>query len=273
MMTDRLKHNTGPRALKYKARIQTLIQLLSEGHSVNSAVDQAQLVRQTVYDWRDRFEWFDTLIIDAVTTSPRLDVHAHNLRHKQAPTGSRIAEIQDSLVSLLREGDTIRQSCKKLSISNSTFYQWKKRYQDFNTRVKDAHSFTRSGHAKSLFPRLTTDSYQVVDLGFQDRAHLYFIDAIGSNLIKIGVSKKPESRLKRLRTGSPLPLELQTVVLCASDFEKSLHEHLTRLNYHSHGEWFFKHSIDTALGYLHKQAQRIMIKDQAGSADQSHKAD
>jgi len=273
MMTDRSKHNTGPRALKYKARIQTLIQLLSEGHSVNSAVDQAQLVRQTIYDWRDRFEWFDTLIIDAITTSPRLDVCAHNLRHGQTPTGGRITEIQNDLVSLLNEGDTIRQACEKLSISTSTFYQWKKRYQHFYARVKDTHSFTKSGHAKSLFPRPTTDSYQIVDLGLQGSAHLYFIDAIGSNLIKIGVSKKPESRLKRLRTGSPLPLELQTVVLCASDFEKSLHEHLTRLNYHSHGEWFFKHSIDTALGYLHKQTQHLVNKDQAGSADQSHKAD
>jgi transposase-like protein len=273
MMTDRSKHNTGPRALKYQAKIQTLIQLLSEGHSVNSAADQAQLVRQTIYDWRDRFEWFDTLIIDAITTSPRLDVCAHNLRHGQTPTGGRITEIQNDLVSLLNEGDTIRQACEKLSISTSTFYQWKKRYQHFYARVKDTHSFTKSGHAKSLFPRPTTDSYQIVDLGLQGSAHLYFIDAIGSNLIKIGVSKKPESRLKGLRTGSPLPLELQTVVLCASDFEKSLHKHLESLNYHSHGEWFFKHSIDAALGYLHKQTQHLVNKDQAGSADQSHKAD
>jgi len=272
-MTDRSKHNTGPRALKYQAKIQTLIQLLSEGHSVNNAADQAQLVRQTIYDWRDRFEWFDKLIIDAVTTSPRLDACAHNLRHGQTPTGGRIAEIQNDLVSLLNEGDTIRHACEKLSISTSTFYQWKKRYQHFYARVKDTHSFTKSGHAKSLFPRPTTDSYQIVDLGLQGRAHLYFIDAIGSNLIKIGASKKPESRLKGLRTGSPLPLELQTVVLCASDFEKSLHKHLENLNYHSHGEWFFKDSIDTALGYLHKQTQHLVNKDQAGSADQSHKAD
>ena len=273
MINDRLKPKTGPRALKYQAKIQTLIQLLNQGHSLYSAVDQARLVRKTVYDWRDRFEWFDSLIIDAVATSPRLDNHAHNLRCREAPTNIRVAQIQDDLVRLLYKGETIRKACEELSIATSTFYQWKNKDQDFCKRVKSVHCFTKSGHAKELFPRSSTDSCQVIDLGFDGDAHLYFIDAIGSNLIKIGVSKKPESRLKGLRTGSPLPLELQTVVLCASSFEKSLHEHLTTLKYHSHGEWFVKESIDPALAYLHRQAQHLVDKDSAGSADQSNKAD
>ncbi len=50
---------TGPRAPKYATKVDNFLRLLSEGHSIEAAAVGAELVRQTVYGWMDKHEYWD----------------------------------------------------------------------------------------------------------------------------------------------------------------------------------------------------------------------
>lgn len=65
---------------------------------------------------------------------------------------------------------------------------------------------------------------------------IYFIRAVNSGAIKIGVSNDPRRRLESMQTGSPEPLELLGVLPGGVDEERRLHQRFAA--YRIHGEWF-----------------------------------
>ncbi|WP_084729678.1 GIY-YIG nuclease family protein [Streptacidiphilus neutrinimicus] len=65
---------------------------------------------------------------------------------------------------------------------------------------------------------------------------VYLISASGSPLVKIGVTKDPEARLKNLAIGSPVPLRLLWTSPGDRALEAALHRQF--FDRQSHGEWF-----------------------------------
>lgn len=65
---------------------------------------------------------------------------------------------------------------------------------------------------------------------------VYFIEAEGSQRIKIGYSKDPDGRIKSLQTGSPFPLKLLLAVPANQEKEAELHQQFADLRLD--GEWF-----------------------------------
>jgi hypothetical protein len=65
---------------------------------------------------------------------------------------------------------------------------------------------------------------------------IYFIRAVNSGTIKIGVSNDPKRRLESMQTGSPEPLELLGILPGGVDEERRLHGRFKA--YRIHGEWF-----------------------------------
>lgn len=70
----------------------------------------------------------------------------------------------------------------------------------------------------------------------EELSQVYFIYATDAEKVKIGYSDSPESRLKTLQIGSPVPLHILVTVKGGANLEKKLHEKFSRS--HSHGEWF-----------------------------------
>lgn len=68
------------------------------------------------------------------------------------------------------------------------------------------------------------------------QSYIYFIEAIGLNRIKIGVSEDPKKRLKHLATGSPVSLILKGVIAGGHSSERELHRKFDHLRLD--GEWF-----------------------------------
>ena len=66
---------------------------------------------------------------------------------------------------------------------------------------------------------------------------VYFIEAVGTDKIKIGVSKEPEERLKQLSTGSVVPLKLLGKVPGDAKTEKELQSKFDHFRHDK--EWFF----------------------------------
>jgi len=85
--------------------------------------------------------------------------------------------------------------------------------------------------------------------------NMYILQATGSGLIKIGVSKNIEKRLVALQTGSPFKL----IVVRLIDkipflLEKELHDQLS--GYRLHGEWF----KEDVLAFIDNRIDAILQK-------------
>ncbi len=65
---------------------------------------------------------------------------------------------------------------------------------------------------------------------------VYFIRAIGTDLIKIGVADDPRQRLRDLQVGSAHQLEIVTEIPGDERYESVLHRRFDNLR--AHGEWF-----------------------------------
>lgn len=65
---------------------------------------------------------------------------------------------------------------------------------------------------------------------------IYFIRAVYSGAIKIGLSNDPRRRLEAMQTGSPEPLELLGMLPGDAAEERWLHDRFKE--YRIHGEWF-----------------------------------
>lgn len=77
------------------------------------------------------------------------------------------------------------------------------------------------------------------------RSMVYLIE--GGGLLKIGHSRNPRGRLGAMRTGSPVPLRLLSIMGGGPCRESRLHERFKR--HRRHGEWFADHAdIRAAFG-------------------------
>jgi hypothetical protein len=67
---------------------------------------------------------------------------------------------------------------------------------------------------------------------------VYLIWAVGTDIYKIGKSRKPGRRLETIQQYSPLPLEIVHLIPAdqAHKLEATLHEHYSHKRLH--GEWF-----------------------------------
>lgn len=77
--------------------------------------------------------------------------------------------------------------------------------------------------------------------------YIYLLRATGTNRYKIGRSKNPKSRNKRINYQSPVPVVLLTEFKCANPVkvEKVIHRDFSR--YRRHGEWFKFESEEQAI--------------------------
>lgn len=69
-----------------------------------------------------------------------------------------------------------------------------------------------------------------------DKSYLYFIEAVGTEYIKIGRSADPDRRLAQLSTGSPTELKIIGRLGGGAEVEKELHAQFDHLR--ERGEWF-----------------------------------
>ncbi|KKL86416.1 hypothetical protein LCGC14_1944980 [marine sediment metagenome] len=88
---------------------------------------------------------------------------------------------------------------------------------------------------------------------------IYFIEAIGVEKIKIGVTTNIEERLNTLKTGSPVELKLLGVIPGGQESEKNIHDRLSA--YRANGEWFFA-STDV-MEYIRKKLSGHGVKPEA----------
>jgi hypothetical protein len=65
---------------------------------------------------------------------------------------------------------------------------------------------------------------------------IYFIEAVGVGLVKIGYANNIERRMLGFQTASAVPLKLLGVAPGGHERERELHELLS--DYRHHGEWF-----------------------------------
>lgn len=70
----------------------------------------------------------------------------------------------------------------------------------------------------------------------QSIAQIYFIQAEGNNLIKIGIAINPEKRLRQLQSASPVKLHLLKTIEGGFSAERGLHKRFKDTR--THGEWF-----------------------------------
>lgn len=67
---------------------------------------------------------------------------------------------------------------------------------------------------------------------------VYFVRAIGLNLIKIGVANNAALRLRSLMSHSPVPLELLAIQPCTRSGATEVEHHRRFARQRRHGEWF-----------------------------------
>ena len=72
---------------------------------------------------------------------------------------------------------------------------------------------------------------------------IYFMSSPGNNLVKIGISNNPYTRLKSVNNSVPFDVNLLAFFPDNGFFEKSLHEHFKEYKYTKVGnEWFLKNN-------------------------------
>jgi hypothetical protein len=75
-------------------------------------------------------------------------------------------------------------------------------------------------------------------IGIRANSYVYFIEALGSNEIKIGSSATPERRVPGLQTGNGSELKLLGTMRGNKDFEYVLHRRFDHLRLNRDLEWF-----------------------------------
>ena len=99
--------------------------------------------------------------------------------------------------------------------------------------AEHAVSLVRSG--KSLGP-LTAHQRAMLLSAWRSATYVYFILSDEADVVKIGKSKRPVSRLSDLRIGSPVRLRLLFSFMANQSTEGQIHKYLSGSR--SHGEWF-----------------------------------
>lgn len=86
------------------------------------------------------------------------------------------------------------------------------------------------------------------EAGFPGTQLVYFLEAIGTGLVKIGKTDQFDARVRTLQLISPVPLRLLKVIEGYTDQEKFFHS--LWAEHRSHGEWFRLAPIAQAIGLL-----------------------
>ena len=69
-------------------------------------------------------------------------------------------------------------------------------------------------------------------------SRVYFIRAVGTELVKVGFSDDIKRRLKELQTASPHDLAVEELLVGTPAIEAELHRRLKRHGCHVRGEWY-----------------------------------
>jgi hypothetical protein len=120
---------------------------------------------------------------------------------------------------------------------------------DTERTVKDAQiARSPSGYAKETKPRISRrmggDAYEHV-------CRIYFIEAVGMDLIKIGYTIDPVKRFMTMLTVSPAPLSLLGSIWGGPRREAEIHGKLEA--HRLHGEWFKK--VPEVMAYVEASEQ------------------
>ncbi len=128
--------------------------------------------------------------------------------------------------------DTTRDSCVDGGICN--FVEWNKTNKRFKRYgIKEGFAFTQEtfGDAWELWQEDDTDTKPELQYG-----HVYFLQAEGNGLIKIGFTTNLLRRVRDHRNGSPVLLHFLGAYEAQETEERLVHD---LFRYHrQHGEWF-----------------------------------
>lgn len=69
-------------------------------------------------------------------------------------------------------------------------------------------------------------------------SRVYFVRAVGTDLVKVGFSDAVARRLKELQTTSPHELVVEHTLIGTQAIEAELHRRLKRYGKHVRGEWY-----------------------------------
>ena len=92
---------------------------------------------------------------------------------------------------------------------------------------------------------------------------VYFIAAIGTDLVKVGHARNVKSRFSSLACASPLKLRLLATIPGGSTKERELHDLLAE--HRSHGEWFRRCALlDDLIAAADKPAKMAKVAARSG---------
>lgn len=97
-------------------------------------------------------------------------------------------------------------------------------------------------------------------------SYVYFMQAEGSGLIKIGYSTDPRKRLAQLATMSPEPIHLVAVHPGDRTLEQALHARFRQ--HRARGEWFYPNPELIALINTARDVMRIPTSDPMARAEE-----
>ncbi len=99
---------------------------------------------------------------------------------------------------------------------------------------------------------------------------VYFVEAVGSNCIKIGSSAHVNLRLKDLQVACPFEMRLLKQVACSTEFTESVvHNQFTHLR--QRGEWFSAtQELRDYIKNLHDVGENSIIIDRLFAHDSNH---
>lgn len=75
-------------------------------------------------------------------------------------------------------------------------------------------------------------------------SRVYFIRAVGTELVKIGFSDEVGRRLRELQCASPHELAIEHLIIGTPAIEAELHRRLKRKGRHVRGEWYRLPDLD-----------------------------
>jgi transposase len=225
---------------KWRLMVDALMDELRAGASMCEACQRSGLNRKTVYRWIKSYDDFAQLIYQSAQQGRKRSTKAY------AP--NNFGQNIDELVDYLSKGLTLKDACSLSGISQTFVHEHRRKDKAFRDRINQAHQYSAAGKTKCIQEgRLGAD---VVNMGHRGNSYLYIVSAEGSNLIKIGVSSKPRSRLRSLQCGSPLRLKFDLLIKGAGEHEAVVHAYLKSKGLHSHGEWFQGEAKHEALELL-----------------------
>jgi hypothetical protein len=238
----KITRNTGPHAPKNELKIKKLLTLLGKGKSLERACYHAGLTPSTVLNWKRVHSKFEDDFASAFKAGRRYrEVQDHR------DEGAQMLQLLDDL----ENGLYMREAMERAKLSPSDLRRFKAESDYFATRL-----VTAKEKGQAFRPKVEAPSfYSLIDLGFTDKRHLYFIRAEGSSLVKIGVTGDLLKRIKGMQGGCPIPLRVELCVKHAACYESLIHRHLNQLGLHSHGEWFQSEAQAIAMELIEKIAQ------------------